>query len=198
MKASRSARSWSSDALQAHDRRQPAEPGWLRRRRNSGRNGNWKGPISTKRNATRPSSGSSSRRMPASRSSRTATVPNPFRARLSGNGRRHSTGPEKPKWVSATTAYVVDVPTVTGPLRRGRPVHRDEAAYCGAHEKGPEMDPSRPDDDLRYACRRPLRQTRRHGDGVRRRPQRGSPGTRSRRRRHDQFDEPPSTSSWTT
>ncbi|WP_223477988.1 methionine synthase [Oricola indica] len=31
--------------------------------------------------------------------------------------------------------YVVDVPTVTGPLRRGRPVHRDEAAYCREHTK---------------------------------------------------------------
>jgi len=31
--------------------------------------------------------------------------------------------------------YVVDVPTVTGPLKRSRPVHRDEAAYCRAHTK---------------------------------------------------------------
>jgi len=31
--------------------------------------------------------------------------------------------------------YVVDVPTVTGPLERSRPVHRDEAAYCRAHTK---------------------------------------------------------------
>jgi len=31
--------------------------------------------------------------------------------------------------------YVVDVPTVTGPLRRSRPVHRDEAAFCREHTK---------------------------------------------------------------
>ena len=31
--------------------------------------------------------------------------------------------------------YVVDVPTVTGPLKRSRPVHRDEAAYCREHTK---------------------------------------------------------------
>lgn len=31
--------------------------------------------------------------------------------------------------------YVVDVPTVTGPLKRSRPVHRDEAAFCRAHTK---------------------------------------------------------------
>ncbi|MFZ2102296.1 MAG: methionine synthase [Oricola sp.] len=31
--------------------------------------------------------------------------------------------------------YVVDVPTVVGPLKRSRPVHRDEAAYCRAHTK---------------------------------------------------------------
>lgn len=29
--------------------------------------------------------------------------------------------------------YVVDVPTVTGPVKRSRPVHRDEAAFCRAH-----------------------------------------------------------------
>ncbi|MGE0500011.1 MAG: methionine synthase [Rhizobiaceae bacterium] len=29
--------------------------------------------------------------------------------------------------------YVVDVPTVTGPLKRSRPVHRDEAAFCRSH-----------------------------------------------------------------
>jgi 5-methyltetrahydropteroyltriglutamate--homocysteine methyltransferase len=29
--------------------------------------------------------------------------------------------------------YVVDVPTVTGDLRRPRPVHSDEAAFCRAH-----------------------------------------------------------------
>jgi len=33
--------------------------------------------------------------------------------------------------------YVVDVPTVTGPVKRSRPVHRDEAAFCRAHtQKG--------------------------------------------------------------
>jgi len=31
--------------------------------------------------------------------------------------------------------YVVDVPTVTGPVKRSRPVHRDEAAFCRAHTK---------------------------------------------------------------
>lgn len=31
--------------------------------------------------------------------------------------------------------YVVDVPTVTGPIRRSQPVHRDEAAFCRAHTK---------------------------------------------------------------
>jgi 5-methyltetrahydropteroyltriglutamate--homocysteine methyltransferase len=31
--------------------------------------------------------------------------------------------------------YVVDVPTVTGSLKRTRPVHRDEAAFCRAHTK---------------------------------------------------------------
>ena len=31
--------------------------------------------------------------------------------------------------------YVVDVPTVTGPLKRSRPVHRDEATYCREHTK---------------------------------------------------------------
>jgi len=31
--------------------------------------------------------------------------------------------------------YFVDVPTVTGPLKRSRPVHRDEAAYCREHTK---------------------------------------------------------------
>ncbi len=31
--------------------------------------------------------------------------------------------------------YVVDVPTVTGPLKRSRPVHRDEAAFCREHTK---------------------------------------------------------------
>lgn len=31
--------------------------------------------------------------------------------------------------------YVVDVPTVTGSLKRSRPVHRDEAAFCRAHTK---------------------------------------------------------------
>lgn len=31
--------------------------------------------------------------------------------------------------------YVVDVPTVTGALKRSRPVHRDEAAFCRAHTK---------------------------------------------------------------
>jgi 5-methyltetrahydropteroyltriglutamate--homocysteine methyltransferase len=29
--------------------------------------------------------------------------------------------------------YVVDVPTVTAPPRRSRPVHRDEAAFCRSH-----------------------------------------------------------------
>lgn len=29
--------------------------------------------------------------------------------------------------------YVVDVPTVTGPVSRKKPVHRDEAAFCRAH-----------------------------------------------------------------
>ena len=31
--------------------------------------------------------------------------------------------------------YVVDVPTVTGQVKRSRPVHRDEAAFCRAHTK---------------------------------------------------------------
>lgn len=31
--------------------------------------------------------------------------------------------------------YVVDVPTVTGPVKRSRPVHRDEVAFCRAHTK---------------------------------------------------------------
>jgi 5-methyltetrahydropteroyltriglutamate--homocysteine methyltransferase len=31
--------------------------------------------------------------------------------------------------------YVVDVPTVTGQLKRSRPVHRDQAAYCREHTK---------------------------------------------------------------
>jgi 5-methyltetrahydropteroyltriglutamate--homocysteine methyltransferase len=31
--------------------------------------------------------------------------------------------------------YVVDVPTVTGKIRRTRPVHRDEAAFCRAYTK---------------------------------------------------------------
>ncbi|HTV71866.1 MAG TPA: methionine synthase [Rhizobiaceae bacterium] len=31
--------------------------------------------------------------------------------------------------------YVVDVPTVTGRLKRSRPVHRDEAAFCRSHTK---------------------------------------------------------------
>ncbi|WP_370320676.1 methionine synthase [Oricola sp.] len=31
--------------------------------------------------------------------------------------------------------YVVDVPTVTGAVKRSRPVHRDEAAFCRAHTK---------------------------------------------------------------
>ena len=32
--------------------------------------------------------------------------------------------------------YVVDVPTVTGPVRRSRSVHGAEAAFCRAHTKG--------------------------------------------------------------
>ncbi|MBO6716520.1 MAG: methionine synthase [Rhizobiaceae bacterium] len=31
--------------------------------------------------------------------------------------------------------YVVDVPTVTAPPKRSRPVHRDEAAFCRSHTK---------------------------------------------------------------
>ncbi|MAZ16512.1 MAG: 5-methyltetrahydropteroyltriglutamate--homocysteine methyltransferase [Ahrensia sp.] len=31
--------------------------------------------------------------------------------------------------------YVVDVPTITGAVKRSRPVHRDEAAFCRTHTK---------------------------------------------------------------
>lgn len=31
--------------------------------------------------------------------------------------------------------YTVEVPTVTGPVKRKRPVHRDEAAFCRTHTK---------------------------------------------------------------
>ena len=68
-----------------------------------------------------------------------------------------------------------------------------------AHAQPAEIYPARPDDDLRHARRRPFRTSRRHGDGVRRNPQRGSAGTRGRRAStRSSSTSRPSTFSWTT
>ena len=40
---------------------------------------------------------------------------------------------QKTKMGIRDNRYVVDVPTVTGPVRRSRPVHRDEVAFMRAH-----------------------------------------------------------------
>jgi 5-methyltetrahydropteroyltriglutamate--homocysteine methyltransferase len=65
--------------------------------------------------------------------------------------------------------YVVDVPTVTAPVRRRGPVQRDEAAFTrGYTDRRLKFTAARADDHLRYHRRCALRAARRHGDGLRR------------------------------
>ena len=62
---------------------------------------------------------------------------------------------------------------------------RGSARHARPHQAQAEIHAAGSDDHRRHHRRRPLRQARRHGDGVRRAPQPGGPRTRgARRRRH--------------
>jgi hypothetical protein len=95
--------------------------------------------------------------------------------------------------------YVVDVPTwLQGQSAAARCIATRPPTAAPIRGRA-EIHAPRPDDDLRHTGRRPFRTTRRHGDGIRRNPQRGSPGTGGgRRRRRSNSTSRPSTSSWTT
>ena len=57
--------------------------------------------------------------------------------------------------------YVVDVPTVTAPVRRRGPVHGEQVRFTRAHtERQLKFTLPGPDDDLRHHRRRPLRPPR--------------------------------------
>ncbi len=43
---------------------------------------------------------------------------------------------KKTKMGIRNNRYVVDVPTVTGPLSRAKPVHREEAVFAGRTRRG--------------------------------------------------------------
>ena len=96
--------------------------------------------------------------------------------------------------------YVVDVPTVTAPVRRKGSVHGDEVRFTrAAHQARPEVHPARSDDHLRHDRRQALRAPCRHGHGVR-----GALSTRkpanSKRSVSTSFSStnPPSMFSWMT
>jgi 5-methyltetrahydropteroyltriglutamate--homocysteine methyltransferase len=76
--------------------------------------------------------------------------------------------------------YDLEVPTVTGPVSRPKPVHVDEFKYVRGL-----TDPARSDDDLRHDCRCALWPARRYGDGLRGIAEPGSARAgRCRRRYH--------------
>ena len=102
--------------------------------------------------ATRRSSGSRSRRTPASTSSRTASSSASISCTASSSTSRASTGTCKTKMGIRNNRYVVDVPTVTGPIRAQRPgAPRRGALLPRAHQARAEVHAARPDDDLRHA-----------------------------------------------
>ena len=82
--------------------------------------------------------------------------------------------------------YVVDVPTVTAPIRRRASVAwRRGALHPRLHRTQAEVHAARPDDHLRYHRGRSLWPARGHGDGLRRGFEPGSPRARGGRRRRD-------------
>ena len=117
-----------------HGCREPAEAGV------AGRAGEALGGMATPRapsssapSGTRRWSGSRSRRRPASTSSPTASSSGSISSTAFSRRSKASTGPRKTKMGIRDNRYVVDVPTVTAPVRRRGSIHGDEARFTRAY-----------------------------------------------------------------
>ena len=92
-----------------------------------------------------------------------------LRARVPRGARRASTSRKRVTIGIRADRYKAEVPTVTGPVARRRPVHLDEVRCARAHtDRRAQVHDPRADDDRGHARRRALPRPRAAGDGVRR------------------------------